>query len=447
MYPLMIVADLIYVSVLISAVKNIKRTILIWVPLSLLFNSQVCVFYSPQAVALTVAMNLSLIVAYFAGVGRPRNVLFCRDKFSLKSFMLVMGFSILLSTIFSVIPFTDSVKVLVKTVVVDYLMVYIFFRCMADSGDVRLFGKVVVFVVLVIVFDGLIEMLSHLNLAGDFIYFTSPHTNDLKGRSFYVPYSVRGGASMRFGLSRCYSFFGLHISFGATCAVIFYFLMTIKRKMFKIYEKDNSFYQLVLNIAIVFAVIGVFISNSKTPLLGFLVVIFAFYGFNSLFKARVLLPLIMGVLVLFFFFPEYINNILSLTDESLAEEGGGSSASMRKMQLQYILKMFYSSPLVGNGINAAAYFSRNVIGFDKILGAESRWFKLLADQGVLGCLAYVFQYFVVYRFGKKIIPRKELFFFLLSVLVMETVTGGINMLLWLPCMIAVRRMYLERMSV
>lgn len=427
-----------------SAVKNIKRTILIWVPLSLLFNSQVCVFYSPQAVALTVAMNLSLIIAYFVGVGKPSNVLFCRDKFSLKSFMMVMFLSILLSSIFSTIPFTESVKLVIKTVVVDYLMIYIFFRCMTNGDDVRLFGKVVVIVVLLIVSDGLVEMLTHFNPAGDFIYFASPHTSELMGRSFFVPYSVRGGTSMRFGMSRCFSFFGLHISFGATCVMLFYFLMTLKRTSFKIYEKDNRLHQLLLNIAIVSTVIGVFLSNSKTPLLGFLIVIFAFYGVSSFFRVRLLLPLIMGILVLVLCFPEYINNILSLTDDSLAEEGGGSTVSMRKVQLNYIWKMFYLSPLVGNGINAASYFSKNVAGFENILGAESRWFKLLADQGVIGCLAYIFQYFIVYRFGKKIVPRKELFFFLLSVLVMETVTGGINMLLWLPCMLAVRRMYLEK---
>ena len=112
---------------------------------------------------------------------------------------------------------------------------------------------------------------------------------------------------------------------------------------------------------------------------------------------------------------------------------------MRQKQLSTILRMFEMSPIIGNGINSAMYYSANVSGFQDILGAESRWFKLIADQGLLGCIAYIVQYIAAWKFGKAVIPRRILFFFLCSILVLETSSGGISLLFWLPCLIVMRR--------
>lgn len=439
----MLLADVIYLTLMACAIKNFKKTIIIWIPFSLLFNSQVCAIYSP-AIAFTVVCNLSFIAMYFMGVGKLRKNNYNQEPFRLKYFVFPMLGSILLSSLFSNIPFTASINTLVKSSIMEYGMLYIFYRCISTSDDVKLFVKVASIVAIAIVLDGIIEFITHVNIVGDFIYKNSPHTYDLRGRSFFVPYDVSGKFQSRFGLPRCYSFFGLHISFGIVCFLMFTLLMFCKRFHVQIFnERRNVF---IINTAIIMSAIGVFLSNSKTPMIGFLIILLAFYHLSSLLKIHVILPLAVGLTIILLFFPEYLNTFFSITDDNLAVEGGGSSVAMRQKQLSSILLMFEASPIIGNGINSAMYFSNNVAGFEDILGAESRWFKLLADQGLLGCTIYASQFVALWKFGKQTIPNRILFFYLCSILAVETSSGGISLLFWLPCMIVMRKICILKMQ-
>ena len=437
MYLLQIIACFVYAIVMICAIKNFKRTIIAWGPLSLLFNPQVCVTYAP-AIALTVAVNISLVGLYIVFQRKAHdNKRFNNEKFLLKSFMAFMLVSILISSLFSVVPFTASFKVLIKSTIMEFGMIYIFFRCVSTYDDIRLYIKTCIFVSLIIIINGLIENFTSINPVGDFIYYTSPHTDDMFGRSFYVP----GMEKLRYGLKRCYSVFNLHITFGITCTILFFILFIyyrIKRPIFKQKTKAKNY---LIIICLCLLPIGVILSNSKTPMLGFMILLLAFYRLSQLFNFKLMFPLIIGCVLIVIYVPDYINNFLSLFDDDLAEEGGGSTVALREDQLSYIVKLFEQSPIWGNGMNAAAYYSENVYEYAGILGAESKWFKLLAEQGILGILAYLYMYICCYRFGDKIIPRRVLLFFLFSILVMETVTGGVNNLLWLPVFIVLKQLY------
>lgn len=65
MYLIQIIALLVYAIVMISALIDFKKTVLVWVPISLLFNPRVCVLYQPPVTALTVAVDLSLVMMFF----------------------------------------------------------------------------------------------------------------------------------------------------------------------------------------------------------------------------------------------------------------------------------------------------------------------------------------------------------------------------------------------
>lgn len=423
---------------MICALRNLKKTIILWVPLSLLFNPQVCPIYYPPY-ALTTIVNLSLILLYIANSNIKQNL--NNELFGFKSFMYFMLFSCLVSSLFSVIPFNASLKQLVKSTIMDYGFVYIFFRCINDSDDIKLFIKSASVVAVLITVDAIIENFTHINLAGDFIFFTSPHTDDLFGRSFYYPFSVNGVFRERYGLTRCYSFFSIHIAFGIACAYLFFLFWSIRKHSWLVLDLPRKLQKHGDLLLIALLLVGVILSNSKTPLLGLFVLLFAYYRFSDIFRPWVWIPVILALVLIANYVPEYLNNIFSLFDEELAEEGGGSSVVMRNSQWSYILKMFEMSPLIGNGIASAQYFSNNVAGFEGILGAESIWFTMLADQGILGCIAYIYMFICIYNFCKKDVPSKVLFAYLASVMLMQTATGRVNFLLWLPVLIVIRKSF------
>jgi hypothetical protein len=66
----------------------------------------------------------------------------------------------------------------------------------------------------------------------------------------------------------------------------------------------------------------------------------------------------------------------------------GSSPELRIIQLGISLKYFQNAPLWGNGRN----YIWDVVAPDNplIKGAESIWFSLLVDYGLMGCISFIF---------------------------------------------------------
>lgn len=422
MYLVQIISLLIIGIVIACSLVSFKKTVIIWTPLSLLFNPQVCVLYQPQAVSLSMATNVALICVYLFNIN---SLAYNNSKFELKTHYLLMIISLFLTTLMSSIPIAFSINSIIKTYVISFTYVYIFFKCMTEKKDVYLFAKTCLLVAFLITIDGIIEFFTNINLAGDFIFSHSPQTEDLIGRTYYVPYYARNFIRLRYGMTRCYSFFNLHISFGVTCIYIFYLLYNIYLKRI-ILIKLGILSKWILPAALILLLIGVVCSNSKTPMLGAFFVLLAFYSLRRIFTPTTILLIICVCVTIALIVPNFINNLYSLGDEELAEEGGGSSVALRVQQLKLCMNLFYINPLFGSGIYAAFYYSKNVSGFEGILGAESVWLQLLADQGLLGCIAYLSKYYAYVKMGKNIIPKRILNFFLISVLVMETVTGSLN---------------------
>lgn len=440
MYLLQLIAIAIYAILTIAAYFDFKRTVIAWIPLSMLFNPQVCILYFPQAISLALAVNVTLCIMYYLKFWGQTPDDGNDEPFGFLPFMLAMGASYMISTICSIIPLESSLNKIIKNIAIIYFIIFVFFRCINSKDDIRFFAKVSIFVSFLITIDGLIEWITHINPAGDFIYLTSPHDDALEGRTYYLPSVITGEFRERYGMTRAYSFFSLHIKFGVACVLLFFFFLVSYRERLDAFRRADILNKLV-PFVLVMLVIGVICSNSKTPMLGFIVVVLIAFNYKIISNLQIFLPLIIGIILIEIFLPEYLNNIFSLTDEQLAAEGGGSTIATREMQFQSILKLFEQSPIVGNGINAAGYFSKNVTGFEEILGAESQWFKLLADQGIIGIIAYLYMYYIVYSYCKNDIPSTYLLSFLLSIMAMETATGGIEMQIWLPLLIVIKRYY------
>lgn len=438
MYLLQLIALAIYVVVILFAVKDFKKTVLIWTPLSMLFNPQVCVKYTSPALALSVAVNISLVVYFFLFCQKKKG--FNREPFFFMPAIYAMLVSYSLSLLFSDIPIQRSLNKCVKLFVQTYGFILVFYRCLKTRSDIKLFVKSAIVVVLLITLDGIVEKFTHFNLAGDFIYYSSPHDEALYGRSFYIPYSLNQHVKLRYGMERCFSFYGLHNIFGFVCILLLFLIGIILKNKWTLMKSRNH---ICMWACIILLFVGVIISNSKAPMLGLFIMLFVFFTPRQIFNMKWITLFLVCMIIVWVYFPNYIFNILSLTDAEIAEAGGGSSIALRQQQFAVAMKIFMMNPFTGMGIDSTQYFRRNFMGFDGILGAESCWLKIIPDQGIIGCIAYVYMYNILYKNSQNIMPHRVLFYYLLAIFVVDSVGGRPwgYILWWIAVFLAVRRYY------
>lgn len=434
-----IIALSVYAIVMISALIDFKKTVLVWVPISLLFNPRVCVLYQPPVTALTVAVDLSLVMMFFflkrkkEGSGSGYN----NDTYFFAPAVKIMVVSYVLSSLFSEIPYSSSFNKIIKQLIDCFGIIYILFKCLNTKEDIILFIKALILSSLIFTINGICEGIIKINPIGTLIYLNTPDTEDMMSRSFYSPFAE---GNLRFGMTRCFSVFALHLQFGFACCVALYLILILQKERVQLLRIiNNSNYIYIPIIALLGT--GIIFSNSKGPMICGAIIILSRYKFKDLFNIWTIMPLIIGIILVEIYLPDYFNNFFSLFDSDLAEEGKGSSVALRERQFQVALSLFERNPLFGCGINAAGYFQSN--GFEDLLGAESIWLKILPDQGIFGVISYLYMYYLIYNSSKNIIPHNVLIFYLLAIFSMDTTNGSSygRIIWWMSMFLVVRRFY------
>lgn len=411
-----------------------KKTVIIWFPAQMLFNAQIAVRYSSPAMSLVIAVNLFLLFYYFLKKKKLYREL-NREHFILFLPMVLTMLSYLFSMLFGIIQVTSGFTTMLKYFISGFGIVFLAQKALNTQEDLKLFVKASVVVCLAITLLGLSESILKDNLWLDFVYLNSPQDESTIGRMFYVPPFLGGGLEERFGMVRARSFFGIHIEFGIACLSYFWILLLIQRKKWNYLENK----QLLVLVSFLL-VAGVFMANAKTGYIGLVVLLLGLYPISKFFNIKIIFPIILGVVVILSFFPQYLNNFYSLFDSNLADEGGGSTVAGRQVQFQAAMHMLEMNPIFGNGPGAIGVL-KNVGNNANILGAESSWMQILPERGFFGAIVYIFMYIYMYVKFIKYIPFKPLLFFLVGLFVMETATGLLNMAIWGVVLIAAKRMF------
>lgn len=429
----------IFCTLIYAAFKDIKRTIIVWMPMQVLFNAMVVLKYSQPALPLTVAVSFVLPLIYIwklrsGGLRKQLN----NEHYFYRNLFILYLVSYGVSMLFTLSITQKDIFATMKYFMRDWVLVYLFFRCLKTKEDLKLFVKTVMVISLMIGSLGIYEAVMHDNPVQDFIYLQTPDAGSSAyyGRMWYVPPFLRGSVDMgmRYGLNRCYSFMGIHHSFGTTS--LFFSLILLlawQRNKIRINHKW-------LLVAALLALSGVFTCNSKSCQVGAVFFFFALYSMRDLTRVRVWLPIAVCAAVVLIYVPEYLNNILSIFDSNLAEEGGGSTVDVRQVQLNRALDMFEKSPLIGNGIGSINYFKR-FGNYSDILGAEGSFLQILPERGLLGAVAYLMWYFCSFTVLKRTVPTKIAFFTLAGLFSIEFVTGVQEMSYYVPMLLAIRKYY------
>lgn len=415
--------------VIIGSFINFKKMVLIWLPAQMLFNAQVAVKYTSPAMSLTLAVDLFLLFFYFLKA-RQRKRNFNKGKFILTKPMMLILFSYIMSLIFGVITTTQGINAIIKYFAANFGVVFLAWKVIDDDKDIKLFVKVSVGVCLMVTILALSESILHDNLWLDFIFYNSPQDETTAGRMFYNPNNIE----IRYGMVRARSFFGIHIAFGFACLMYFWLMQVLYVNKFKYIKTLNA---LILSFLLA---AGVFMANAKTGYIGLVIILLGLYPIRKMLNLKIIIPLIAVIAVILIYFPEYLNNFISLFNPAVADEGGGSTVEGRQVQFAVAMNMFSENPLFGNGPGAISVL-KNFGNNSDILGAESSIMQILPERGILGLISYLYLYVALFLGFKKYLPIKLLATFLLAIFVMEFATGLLDMAIWGTVLVAVKRMY------
>ncbi len=419
-----IFAIVILFALCVYALRDFKNAVLLWLPFKLLFNNQIAVRYSSPGMALVIAGDLALIMIYFLKRKELKNLY--EGDFIIKPIVIAYVLTYILVFLFSTIPFSTQIVPIIKFFCSGFCMVFLAHKVFTSQEDIFLFVKYCTIVAFLITILALSENLLRTNLWLDFVFYNSPY-DPSANRMFYIP----GHMEIRYGFVRSRSFFSFHIPFGFACSCLFWMI-----SFFYINHKEE-FYKKIYYYAVFLLGAGVFMSNSKQVYLGLFVMFLSLYPLKSIFNVRNLLVFLCIVCFVLICFPDYLNNIFSLFDEELAEEGGGSTIEGREQQMDIAFEMFGMNPISGNGIGAIDYF-KSKGQFLGIHGAESLFLRILPELGCIGLICYFYSMLYLTKL-RDMIPSKELNFFLISILVVETTGGLKDISIWLVCLLAVYR--------
>ena len=412
---------LIFGVIVFWAFKNWKAVTIVWMPLQLLFNECVCLKYTSPAVSLVLAVDFLLLFIYLA---QRKKLRLNQRPFFFKEVLIAYLVSYLLSMIFSIVSIGEVLTGTIKFFIQNFIILYLFQKAITGYNEIRLFVKTIFVVAVLIISLGLFEAIVGDNPVLDYVFMNAP-LDAIKGKMYYIPpfMNVMGELQQRFGMVRAYSFFNIHIAFGCACVMLLFFYAYLYK--FKITLVNRTY----LGIGIGLFLIGVFLCNSKTPIVGLLFFALGLLSFKDISRGYVVLFIVTAVFALFTYFPDYLNNIIALFNSTVAEEGGGSNVDMRARQFEVGLNLFEKNPLLGNGIGSIAVFMKSGSNAD-LLGSESSWLKILPERGIVGVIVYLYLYLAMYR---KLLPymnKKALVCLLAGLLAMETATGFMNMAIY-----------------
>ncbi len=415
-------AILITIIIAICALQNFKNTVLMWTVAQTLLNPQVAVRYESPAMSCILAADIMLLLIYFAKKKRLKRRKIYRERYLLHIPMMAMLSSYIMSLLFSPLTSMTGINSGIKYFISNFGILFLFQICLNDIDDIKLFIKTAAAIALMQTGLSLIEIIFQDNYWLDFVYYNSPQNEVTRGRMFYTPPEIAGAFSTRYGMIRSKAFFQIHIYFGFYCLIYFYLFIRNYIKKWNIISKKN------LLLCIILLSCGVLMANSKTGYVGLVVMLFAVFRPSKLLKLKYFTYFIIFISALILFFPGYMMNYLSLFDDSIAEEGGGSTIALREMQFETAYLLFIRNPLFGNGLGSTALLAPH--GFSDILGSESSWMQIMPERGLWGAMMYIIMYLSIYHTFKKSFGLRALFFYLLSVFVMETATGQLDLFIW-----------------
>lgn len=360
---------IIFFIILIRLIKNFRQTVLWYIPFRIALHQGIILWPQNPTVMLDSMVCFCIIIIYYSQYRNKIPI----NKFPFTFPLLLFSISEFLSGFVA----SDNATIFnfLQTVVVDIGLVYVLWNCIVSEKDIsRLIkGYTVMFSLAILL--GIFEQITHYNpiisIEKALLPASAPHG------LIWVSEGIRFGQ-----LFRSQAFMSISITFGGYCVIYFIFYYYFSNK-YRIYNYFRGKKQMFYIIGLAF---GTILSGSKSPILTLIVSFIPYFKWKWMHNFKlIILMLIVIPLTLPSFMRIYDDIYSSLTVENQWEYTGGSSLAMRMQQLEISYNAFLQSPIIGNGSKATADVAESN---PELLGAESIWFKLLIEKGIVGIIAY-----------------------------------------------------------
>ena len=300
-----------------------------------------------------------------------------------------------------------SVTSIILTVLQNIAMPFILFVFLKTSNDLKKFTRYILVLCLIMCLYAYFEISIGTSPVVDFI-----HNYNHDGLT-----SLRD--SYRFGSIKSTQSFFLHATtFGYVACMFLTLLMLFVYR----YNRGLRIKKANVIITIIMLASCVLFSGARSSiagmfiLFGYLILTNSTHGAKTFVRTIIIGGLIILLLNNFFadYFSQIIDSIL-YSDKSAI----GSSTSMRTIQLAVVLSYFSQSPILGFG--SGYTFGQVVIAHPEIYGAESIWFTIGIDFGLIGILSYLFSLIAIEKSFKY--DKRNCTFMLLLFVFINTLTS------------------------
>lgn len=370
---------------------DFKKAVLCYAPFKILFYYDVRL-----TAALPFDMAIILLIAFCFFVKRK--------EYSKLHFPFTRGYMVyaIIYSIGCIIP-VFMINRIPSTVISILLYSYIYFQCLRNIRDVKLAAAVYMLFSLFLVGNGMLELFTHKCPVDDWIR-SMPFID--KEHAWDTDFD-----ELRFGLPRIKSFMPFSITYGVACAIL------LSLPFYLVFEnfRKSLLMRLLVPMSLVFLLIGVITSASRSPILGIVVLLSYLFLDKELFKRYKTKILLLLLLIAVFMWPFIYDNIMSILNPKAADAIGGSSMDMRIGQYSIAFDYMMQSPLFGLGKETQI---TDILFF----GGESIWLPLMINNGILGVLGYIYLYYAIVK-NTKVSGSRYLHIVTASWLVMNTATS------------------------
>lgn len=209
-------------------------------------------------------------------------------------------------------------------------------------------------------------------------------------------------SDLRYGMHRCNSFFSYTSPYGyASCALYYIFF-------YLLFKYKNTQSKVKLKILVYILPLCILATGSRAIYLGLVPIFLSFWLTPGVLKLKYTKTIIVLLLISFPITITIFNGIFESFINTNSVDG--SNTEMRENQLDICLYYFYQSPIWGHG---KMYLWDTVKYYNwELLGAESIWFGLLVDYGIMGCISFILLIICCSYCLYKIYPQYSLFPFI-----------------------------------
>lgn len=427
----MIIYYIIFLLLLLYTIRDFKKSFLIYTALKIILHSGICLKYTAPILTVEFAAN----IFYFLFFITFKRKTYTKDNFVLAKPFLLIFISYTLSLLFGSLDFIPSFLGVLQVLINEYAFIYILWHVLKTEDDIKFLLRNFIFMFLVISIYGIYEKITQTNPVMDFEIAQFPNKEDVIGK-IYLSSEERGG------FLRVQSFMPISITFGAYCALFVGFYLFYKQK-YSSYLSNSGL--LKGYILVILLILGLFFSNSRSPIFCFAVVIIPILSLRKIINIPNLILVSLAIVIFYDYVEPYFANITSILDPE-SRDVGGSSIEMRLTQISVALNYFLDSPIIGHGIRSLVQISSK--DADKMYGSESIWIWLFVERGLLGVISYLYLFYTVVKKMSFSYNKKFIIFFTLGWILLNTMTTtpGLDISFYLVIMIILYRLEIVRQN-